>query len=276
VSDVQKEEKPLWVLCQGEQFLWNPVRINFTRSVSVSESPSDPLPHNVTMTTLSISPRVFYIEEFLTDEECKLIIDEVEPKMERSKVGGSYENAKLSEVRTSSQAWINVENLTDSPLFLIRRRVEILTRIPSFLAEYMQVVHYDVGQFYLFHHDPSSKLEQPTNPYYQGGGNRLATILFYLSDVGPGCSGDTVFPLDHQTDGNCCDATACPRALRVAPKKRSAILWYNLREEGHINGDVVDYSTLHAGCPVHCGEKWAANYWLRNKRVDGKLYSHLW
>jgi hypothetical protein len=35
---------------------------------------------------------------------------------------------------------------------------------------------------------------------------------------------------------------------------------------------VPDSYTLHAGCDVIEGEKYIANYWLRNRRIDGRLY----
>jgi hypothetical protein len=38
----------------------------------------------------------------------------------------------------------------------------------------------------------------------------------------------------------------------------------------------VDPTSLHAGCDVLEGEKWAANLWIRNKRVNGKLIDDNW
>jgi len=34
--------------------------------------------------------------------------------------------------------------------------------------------------------------------------------------------------------------------------------------------------SLHAGCAVLKGEKYVSNKWVRNKRVDGHLYDHVW
>jgi len=233
----------------------------------------------ISLTTLSEAPRIFYIDNFLTEEECDLIISLAKEKLVRSKVGGTYEASAESDVRTSRQAWIDVDSLKLPKLSAIRSRVEALTRVPSFLAEFMQVVSYDVGQFYLFHTDVSRREAHTDNPYYQGGGNRLVTVLFYMNHVEPGCGGETVFPAAFQPTSYpdpCCDASACPNALRVSPKKGAAIMWYNLEEEDQYEGKNLDVRTIHAGCPVKCGHKFAANYWVRNKRVDGKLYSHIW
>lgn len=46
--------------------------------------------------------------------------------------------------------------------------------------------------------------------------------------------------------------------LLIAPRKGSAILWFNLKTSGE--GDVY---TRHAGCPVLLGSKWVANKWIR-------------
>jgi len=100
-----------------------------------------------------------------------------------------------------------------------------------------------------------------------------------LSDVEKDKGGETVFPLakdEKAPTENCCDESACPNALRIHPKKGDAVLFYNLQEEGHHDGINVDHRTLHEACPVTEGEKWSAKYWVRNKRVNGKLYSGTW
>jgi len=71
-------------------------------------------------------------------------------------------------------------------------------------------------------------------------GNRIATWLFYMSDVEAG--GATVFPV-----------------LDVAlwPQKGSAAFWYNLIPNGEGNE-----KTRHAACPVLSGSKWVSNKWI--------------
>ncbi|KAG8333015.1 Prolyl 4-hydroxylase, alpha polypeptide [Homalodisca vitripennis] len=71
-------------------------------------------------------------------------------------------------------------------------------------------------------------------------GNRLATFMIYMSDVGWG--GHTVFP-DLQ--------------ISVRPKKGAALFWYNLHHDG-----TIDYRMRHAACPVIVGTKWVLNKWL--------------
>ena len=73
-------------------------------------------------------------------------------------------------------------------------------------------------------------------------GNRLATVLVYLSNVQSG--GHTVFPK--------LDISAKPRA-------GSALVWFNLDPR---NGEPLN-DTLHAACPVNIGQKWIINKWIR-------------
>lgn len=51
--------------------------------------------------------------------------------------------------------------------------------------------------------------------------------------------------------------------LVIAPKKGTAIMWYNsfIDPDSGLLG-AVDHYTLHGGCDVIKGEKWIANNWL--------------
>ena len=50
---------------------------------------------------------------------------------------------------------------------------------------------------------------------------------------------------------------ACEKGFRVKPKKGTAILFYSMLSDGNL-----DEKSLHSGCPVKEGEKWAANWWF--------------
>jgi len=73
-------------------------------------------------------------------------------------------------------------------------------------------------------------------------GDRLATFMFYLSNIELG--GGTAFP-----------------ALGVVarPIPGSALFWFNLNPDGSIEA-----RTVHGGCPVLYGNKWVANKWVRS------------
>ncbi|KAK7065904.1 Prolyl 4-hydroxylase, alpha polypeptide [Halocaridina rubra] len=53
--------------------------------------------------------------------------------------------------------------------------------------------------------------------------------------------------------------------VSVAPVKGGAAFWYNIDDQGQL-----DSSSLHAGCPVLLGHKWAANKWIRENANSQK------
>jgi hypothetical protein len=65
------------------------------------------------------------------------------------------------------------------------------------------------------------------------------------------------------------DYTDCTRGLLAKPTRRDAILWYHLQPGEHMHPKAFhqfDNWSLHGGCNVHEGVKWAANKWIRNKQ----------
>ena len=154
-----------------------------------------------------------------------------------------------SSSRTSKNAWIprDKSDLIDSLYIraanLLRLNEKIVTTSHS--AEDIQVVHYDVGQKYDSHHDWG------VSGYPE---SRFITLLLYLTDMpNEDAGGETAFP--KAADG---------MGFKVHPGKGSAVLFYNLLEDG--NGDDL---ALHAALPVRQGEKWLANFWVWDpKRKD--------
>ncbi|XP_059706974.1 prolyl 4-hydroxylase subunit alpha-1 isoform X10 [Haemorhous mexicanus] len=105
-----------------------------------------------------------------------------------------------------------------------------------------RVANYGVGGQYEPHFDFGRK-DEPDAFKELGTGNRIATWLFYMSDVSAG--GATVFP---------------EVGASVWPRKGTAVFWYNLFPSGE-----GDYSTRHAACPVLVGNKWVSNKWLHER-----------
>jgi len=99
------------------------------------------------------------------------------------------------------------------------------------------------------------------------GQNRFLTLLLYLNNVDEG--GETVFPFSNPNYNENIDGFAQPlceepfQALRPRPKKGNAVLFYDMAEKGHMLG-FRDETSLHGGCDVKKGEKWAANFWFHN------------
>jgi len=114
-------------------------------------------------------------------------------------------------------------------------------------AEELQVVNYGLGGHYEPHYDFARRDEKDAFKSL-GTGNRIATFMFYMSDVEAG--GATVFPQASRT---------------LWPRKGSAAFWYNLFEDG-----VGDYLTRHAACPVLLGSKWVSNKWIHERGQEFK------
>lgn len=57
---------------------------------------------------------------------------------------------------------------------------------------------------------------------------------------------------------------ACRSRLAIRPRAAQAILFYSQLPNGEL-----DPASLHGGCPVLKGEKWAANLWVWNTPRDG-------
>ncbi|BES92490.1 prolyl 4-hydroxylase [Nesidiocoris tenuis] len=183
-------------------------------------------------------PRILLFRDVMYDSEIEIIKRLATPRLRRATVQnfktGQLETANY---RISKSAWLNEED--DPIVSRVSRRVEDMTGLTTKTAEELQVVNYGIGGHYEPHLDFARKEE--TNAFKSlGTGNRIATVLFYMSDVAQG--GATVFP---------------GLQLALWPQKGTAAVWMNLLANG--NGD---FSTRHAACPVLAGSKWVSNKWL--------------
>ena len=137
--------------------------------------------------------------------------------------------------------------------------------------------------------DDPQKREQHNYDSSGVGTNRYATILLYMSNITEG--GETVFKKAWRNDvpqsqrksrqvsleelrkdgtvdlferGSWEESMVadCRSRLAIRPYPARAVLFYSQ----HPNGE-EDTSSLHGGCPVLEGEKWAANLWVRLKGI---------
>ncbi|XP_060673100.1 probable prolyl 4-hydroxylase 3 [Ziziphus jujuba] len=202
---------------------------------------------------LSWEPRAFIYHNFLSKEECEYLIGLAKPHMAKSTVVDSATGrSKDSRVRTSSGMFL--KRGRDKIIRDIEKRIADFTFIPVEHGEGLQVLHYEVGQKYDAHFDYFLDEFNTKN-----GGQRIATLLMYLSDVEEG--GETVFP---SAKGNISsvpwwdELSECgKKGLAVKPKMGNALLFWSMRPDA-----TLDPSSLHGGCPVIKGNKWSSTKWM--------------
>ncbi|BAT75340.1 hypothetical protein VIGAN_01318600 [Vigna angularis var. angularis] len=205
---------------------------------------------------LSWEPRAFLYHNFLTKEECDYLINIAKPDMQKSSVVDSKTGKSMdSRVRTSSGAFLTRGR--DHIVRDIEKRIADFTFIPVEHGEGLQVLHYEVGQKYEPHLDYFMDEVNTKN-----GGQRIATMLMYLSDVEEG--GETVFP---NAKGNVSSvpwwnelSECAKKGLSIKPKMGSALLFWSMKPDA-----TLDPLSLHGGCPVIKGNKWSCTKWMRLK-----------
>ncbi|CAG10069.1 unnamed protein product, partial [Tetraodon nigroviridis] len=208
-------------------------------------------------------PYIVRYLDIISDKEIELVKQLAKPRLRRATISNpitgvletaSYRISKrratvhdpqtgkltTAQYRVSKSAWLT--GYEHPVIETINQRIEDLTGLEVDTAEELQVANYGVGGQYEPHFDFGRK-DEPDAFKELGTGNRIATWLFYMSDVAAG--GATVFP----------DVGAA-----VWPQKGSAVFWYNLFTSGE-----GDYSTRHAACPVLVGNKWVSNKWIHER-----------
>ncbi|KAM3710916.1 hypothetical protein ACJW30_01G068800 [Castanea mollissima] len=204
--------------------------------------------------TLSWEPRVFIYHNFLSKEECEHIISLAKPHMRKSTIVDSKTGRGIeSRVRTSSGMFLHRGQ--DKIIRDLERRIADFTLIPIEHGEGLQVLHYEVGQKYEPHFDFFHN-----GLYTRNGGQRLATLLMYLSDVEEG--GETVFPAANQNFSSVPwwdELSECnKKGLSVKPNMGDALLFWSMSPNGKL-----DPLSLHGACPVIRGDKWSSTKWMR-------------
>eukprot|EP00271_Cylindrocystis_brebissonii_P020405 TRINITY_DN6737_c0_g3_i1.p1 TRINITY_DN6737_c0_g3~~TRINITY_DN6737_c0_g3_i1.p1 ORF type:complete len:351 (+),score=43.01 TRINITY_DN6737_c0_g3_i1:841-1893(+) len=211
-----------------------------------------------TIEVISWHPRAFLYHNFLTPSECEHLIRLARPEMTKSTVVDSATGGSVpSEVRTSSGMFLRRGH--DHVVAAIEKRIADFSFIPQENGEGFQILHYEIGQKYEPHHDFFYDKQNVVN-----GGQRVATLLMYLTDVEEG--GETVFPTavplsdakPAEPKAGEAPLSACAKqGLSVRAKKGDALLFWALSPEAN-----TDHFSLHGSCPVVKGEKWSATKWM--------------
>lgn len=190
---------------------------------------------------LRFNPLAVLFIDVLSDEEIDMIQELAKPKLARATVQNSVTGQlETASYRISKSAWLKG---TDAEVVdRVNRRMDLMTNLEMETAEELQIANYGIGGHYDPHYDFARKEE--TKAFSDlGTGNRIATVLFYMSQPEEG--GGTVFTELKST---------------VQPTKKNALFWYNLNRSGE-----GDLRTRHAACPVLLGVKWISNKWIHEK-----------
>ncbi|XP_031552894.1 prolyl 4-hydroxylase subunit alpha-2-like isoform X2 [Actinia tenebrosa] len=183
-------------------------------------------------------PDILIFKDIMSDSEINEVRKISEPMLNRATVHnpltGKLETAQY---RISKNCWLTKKD--GNVIQKIENRIAAMTRLDLQTAEGFQVQNYGLAGHYDPHFDFSRNLSNSSLGAL-GTGNRLATVLLYMTKVEAG--GATVFPYI---------------GARVLPQKGDAVFWHNLLRSGE-----GDFRTRHAGCPVLSGIKWVANKWI--------------
>lgn len=199
--------------------------------------------HRVHVLSRIANPEIVVFGNVLTNDECDALIAAAKPRLNRSltvatKTGGE----ELNEDRTSYGMFFRRDE--NDVVKTLELRLAALARWPIENGEGLQILHYKPGAEYKPHYDYFDPNEPGTPTILKRGGQRVATIVMYLSE--PEKGGGTVFP---------------DIGLEVAPKRGNAVYFsYN---RAHPSS-----KSLHGGAPVIAGEKWVATKWLRERRFE--------
>ncbi|XP_013176705.1 PREDICTED: prolyl 4-hydroxylase subunit alpha-1-like [Papilio xuthus] len=231
---LQKEKKVYEALCRGEMIVPSQISRKLKCSYLTKNHPFLKLAP-IKREQIYIAPDVFVYHGVMSDEEIKCIKDMAKPRFKRATVRSANGGVMSADYRISKSAWLTDEE--SEVVARVSQRVADFTGLTMASAELLQVVNYGIGGHYDSHYDFTLKTDLP---YESADGNRIATVLFYMSEVAQG--GATVFT---------------QLGLSVFPVKSSALVWLNLHPSGE-----GDLSTRHAACPVLRGSKWVSNKWI--------------
>ncbi|XP_062108092.1 prolyl 4-hydroxylase 1 [Humulus lupulus] len=199
---------------------------------------------------ISWSPRIIILHNFLSIEECDYLRGLALPRLHVSTVVDTKTGKGIkSNVRTSSGMFLTPEEKKYPMIQAIEKRISVYSQIPVENGELIQVLRYEKSEFYKPHHDYFSDTFN-----LKRGGQRVATMLMYLSDSVEG--GETYFPMAGTADCSC--GGKIMKGLSVKPVKGDAVLFWSMGLDGQ-----SDPNSIHGGCEVLSGEKWSATKWMR-------------
>lgn len=240
----------------------------------------------VYLKVLSLSPRVFDIFNYFTRDESAGLVEKAiaeksdSHRIKRSSTGASGYNINT---RRTSESGFDTHGKTAQA---VKKRCFSVLGFDEYIESHsdgLQILRYNQTKAYTAHMDWIDDDGKQVHNYDSAGkgGNRFATILLYMTDLGPEDGGETVFIHGKSLDENPTPyktalnelrksehaklfkrdsweekmVAKCRSSLAVVPNSARAVLFYSQLPNGK-----PDPASLHGGCPVLTSEpKWAAS-----------------
>tara|TARA_B100000963_G_C22634155_1_gene676621 strand:- start:4128 stop:5033 length:906 start_codon:yes stop_codon:yes gene_type:complete len=232
----QMNYEPSIPLCELEdpfkrRNVFGMANIDSTKGKTYGEKPLI-VPNAVKLDTDKLE--IFYIDNFLSNDECRHLIKAIRSKLRPSKLT-SPDNDKF--FRTSKTC--DLAELNDEIIQNIDNKICDLLLIEKNLSEPIQGQYYEVGQEFKPHTDFFEDHELKLN----GGalGQRSYTVMIYLNATEQG--GETTFPLIDE---------------EFSPSEGKAIIWCNLNTDFSPN-----LFSIHHAKQVRKGYKAIITKWFR-------------
>ena len=265
--------KRLHAVVDGFPFVWPTLYVGARTAVRMPDG------GELSLTTLSVAPRVFSLEDVADAEERAAIMRIAAPAVRASVTFEKGKMVRNAQARTSDTGWLQLPpegaQGDEAMLRAVWLRLAAAVRMSPSITENMQALSYGLTQHYHYHTDTGG------SPSIAG---RAITALLYLNDDFTG--GETSFALAgsdtpmfnvHKVRQDFDDCQT-ERGLAVKPKAGSAVIFYNLQP----NSNEKDYFTWHCSAdvtgPLPDSRKMAANLWFHlgkaeQLRIDKKIES---
>lgn len=200
---------------------------------------------NSSIKLLDSSIELMYIENIISAEDCDYLINKSNGHFSQSNTVDDKGNSTVSKGRTSESYFVdeNDEKIIQIKNKIIKYLKENINKNKNWekSAETMQIVKYEIGQFYKPHHDFFSEeyIKIKNEP------QREFTLFIYLNDFS---GGETDFP---------------NLGIKIEPKKSDALFWRNCKSNNQCFQE-----SLHQGLPPNSGKKFGLNFWIRFDNLD--------
>jgi prolyl 4-hydroxylase len=194
--------------------------------------------------TLNADPLVQAAPGLLSAELCDALIARAKPLMRPALVYNELEGGNTAgQMRRHGSApfyrYTDMDLVTEA----VSNRVCALAGMPAANAEALQVLNYQVGEYFAPHVDFLDPGFEGHAETLRNNGQRVSTVLVYLNDDLAG--GETEF---------------LRLGLQHRGRKGDALMFRNVDALGR-----PDPRTVHAGRPPTRGEKWLLSVWILDR-----------